>query len=222
MIENIFKYRRVNVPKLKEYGFVEQNRVYRYETPIVNGQFILFVTVKENGDVSTRLIDTESQDEYVLHLVEGSAGEFVGTVRTAFEEVLTDIRGRCFEVEIFKSEQAKQVIEYIRTRYGDELEHLWAKFPSNAIWRRKDNQKWYGILLLLPKRKLGLEGDEIVEIIDLRIAPSKIDQLVDGKTYFAGYHMNKRSWVTICLDGSVPTQAIFEYIDNSYRLALKK
>ncbi|MDE7296593.1 MAG: MmcQ/YjbR family DNA-binding protein, partial [Clostridia bacterium] len=102
------------------------------------------------------------------------------------------------------------------------LAHLWAKFPSNAIWRRKDNQKWYGILLLLSKRKLGLEGDEIVEMIDLRIEPSEIDKLVDGKTYFAGYHMNKRSWFTICLDGSVPTQTIFEYIDNSYRLALKK
>lgn len=37
-------------------------------------------------------------------------------------------------------------IEYVRKKYGDELEFLWTKFPDNAAWRRKDNRKWYGVL----------------------------------------------------------------------------
>jgi predicted DNA-binding protein (MmcQ/YjbR family) len=33
-----------------------------------------------------------------------------------------------------------------------------------------------------------------------------------------GYHMNKKHWNTIILDGSVPDKEIFEWIDHSYDL----
>ena len=33
-----------------------------------------------------------------------------------------------------------------------------------------------------------------------------------------GYHMNKRHWNTVMLDGSVPPDLIFELIDHSYEL----
>ena len=34
--------------------------------------------------------------------------------------------------------------------------------------------------------------------------------------------MNKSSWITIKLDGSVPTKEIYNLIDNSYFLSLMK
>ncbi len=37
----------------------------------------------------------------------------------------------------------------------------------------------------------------------------------------AGYHMNKRHWNTIMLDGSVPEDEILEMIDDSYSLVVK-
>ena len=222
MLQDIFKFKRVNWDKLKKYGFTESENGYNFETLIFDGQFNMLVNISKNGEVSTKVIDEKSGDEYRLHLVESSVGEFVGRVRADFENVLCDIRDKCFETEIFKSEQAKQVIEYIRTRYGDELEFLWEKFSTNAIWRRKDNNKWYGILLVLSKRKLGLDSDEVVDIMDLRIEPSEIESIVDSERFFRGYHMNKKSWFTFCLDNSVPTETIFKFIDNSYALALKK
>jgi len=33
-----------------------------------------------------------------------------------------------------------------------------------------------------------------------------------------GYHMNKKHWNTIIIDGSVPTRLIKEWIDHSYQL----
>ena len=35
-----------------------------------------------------------------------------------------------------------------------------------------------------------------------------------------GYHMNKKSWITIKLDESVETTTIFDLIDNSYNLSI--
>jgi predicted DNA-binding protein (MmcQ/YjbR family) len=44
------------------------------------------------------------------------------------------------------------------------------------------------------------------------------------QTYSAvipGYHMNKRLWNTIVLDGSIPDDEIFEMVDHSYEQVVK-
>ncbi|HMQ31315.1 MAG TPA: MmcQ/YjbR family DNA-binding protein [Chloroflexaceae bacterium] len=35
-----------------------------------------------------------------------------------------------------------------------------------------------------------------------------------------GYHLNKRHWVTLTLDGSLPPELVQELIDESYRLVV--
>jgi len=37
-----------------------------------------------------------------------------------------------------------------------------------------------------------------------------------------GYHMNKKHWNTVYIDGSVPDKEIFSWIDHSYELVIKK
>ena len=75
--------------------------------------------------------------------------------------------------------------------------------------------------MIVSKRKLGLDVDESVEIIDLHADPDFIDAVVDGKAYFRGYHMNKKRWLTVLLDGSVSEHDVFPLIDASYKLAEK-
>ena len=36
-----------------------------------------------------------------------------------------------------------------------------------------------------------------------------------------GYHMNKRHWNTVTIDGSIPDQEIYQMIDSSYNLVFK-
>ena len=49
-----------------------------------------------------------------------------------------------------------------------------------------------------------------------------INDLVDGEKFFKGYHMNKKHWLTIRLDGSVSATEICNLVDISYELSLKK
>ena len=37
-----------------------------------------------------------------------------------------------------------------------------------------------------------------------------------------GYHMNKKHWNTIILDGTVPDKEVFSWIDHSYNLIIGK
>jgi len=135
--------------------------------------------------------------------------------------VLAAVAKACTEPDVFKSEEARRIIAYVREKYRSELEFLWKRFSDNAILRRQDTAKWYAALLILPKIKLGLNEPGLVEIIDLRSKPENIVALVDGKKYFPGYHMNKKHWFAICLDGSVPVEEIFARIDESFTLAVK-
>ena len=74
-------------------------------------------------------------------------------------------------------------------------------------------------MLTVEKRKIGINEDGTIEIIDLKERPDKINLIVDGKIYLPGYHMNKKHWITIPLDYSMSNEKLFAQIDNSYNLA---
>ena len=116
---------------------------------------------------------------------------------------------------MFKSDFARRIIEFARKNWGDELEFLWKQFPDYAVLRRKDTQKWYAVLMRLPRRKLGLDSDETVEIIDLRRTSE-----TDDPRFLPGYHMNKKSWMTIVLDGTVSFDEITGILSSSYDCAI--
>ncbi len=219
-VKNIFQHLRPDPEKLRLYGFTAENGAYLYRTSILGGQFALTVTVK-GGEVSTLLLDAATEEPYALHLVEEAAGAFVGQVRTEFEAVLKDVAARCFVKEIFKSEVTKSLISRVFLLYGDEPEYLWDKFPENAVFRRKDNRKWYSAILTVGREKLGLAGGGNVEVLDVRADPEEIVRLVDGRTVFGGWHMNKKHWISLPLDGTLPIGEIENFLRTSYALAAK-
>lgn len=218
MFEDIFRRRKPVLKKLEAYGFQKTRQFYRYDTDILNAEFRLEITIGENLTPDTKLIESVTGEEYILYKTD-AVGEYVGAVRSAVVAVLQDIAARCYEAAIFKAEQSVKLIAYVREKYGDELEYLWEKFPDNAVWRRKDNKKWYGALLTVSRRKLGIPSDEVVEIIDLRSEPKLLETFIDYKQFYPGWHMNKKHWFTVVLDGSVPLEKICGKLDESYSLA---
>ena len=218
MFEDIFRHKRVIYEKLEGFGFFKIHNTYQYDTDVLDGEFCLKITIGKNPVPDTKLIEKSNDEEYILYKTDAT-GEYVGSVRAAIAVVLQNIVDQCYESTIFKAEQSLKIITYVREKYGDELEYLWEKFPDNAIWRRKDNKKWYGALLTVSRRKLGIKSDEMVEIIDLRSEPENLQNLIDNEQYYPGWHMNKKHWYTIILDGSVPLEQICRKIDESHFLA---
>lgn len=217
MFEDLFQYKRVNLEKLEPFGFIKNEDIYRYEIDILDCEFHLVVTIDTNLKLDTTLIEKTTQEEYILYKTHAS-GEYVGKIRDAVKSVLQDILDQCYYQSLFMSEQAQNIIEYVRKTYGDELEFLWDKYPRNAIFRHQENKKWYGAMLSVSKRKLGISSDEIVEILDLRNSFEKVEKIVDHKKYYPGWHMNKKYWYTIILDGSISLKDIYRCIDESYQM----
>ncbi|MBS6397920.1 MAG: MmcQ/YjbR family DNA-binding protein [Clostridiales bacterium] len=221
MFEEITERKKPIPEKLISYGFENKGDHFRYITDICNGAFVLMVQISAGGEVGTDLIEKETGEAYILYKTSAS-GAYVGEIRAAIGQVLHRIVENCYEAAVFKMAQARMVIAFVRDLYGDEPEFLWKKTPDNAIWRRKDNRKWYGAILTVAGKKIGLQTDKRVEIIDLRMDPTEAEMILSRENYYPGWHMNKKSWYTIVLDGSVSDEELKDRIRESYKLAGRK
>ena len=218
-IKDFIKNKKINFKKLKEFGFELIDNSYYYHTSLLKNQFKMSVKINLDNSIFTEIIDTETNEPYVLHLLEIKRSGYSEKIYKAYSEILEKIKKVCFEDEIFKANYTKEIVAYVKNKYGDELEFLWEKSPKNAVVRRKSSNKWYAVILTIPKRKIGLESDEVIEVINLHNIPKEIEKLIDYKRYFPAYHMNKKHWCTICLDGTIELKEIYKKIDISYELA---
>lgn len=220
IFEKIFKDKKANKEKLLMYGFTENENCFLYQRQIMEGEFKIVIKIKD-GQIETAVYEVETGELYTLHLVPHAQGAFVGKVRLEYLSLLEDIRQKCFEYDVFREDNTKKIIEFVKQEFNSSLEFLWPKFSNNAICRRQDNQKWYIAFMKITADKIGLNDKKIIEIIDLRVNKTDSNRLLDHKTIFPAYHMNKQSWITIKLDSVKHIEQIYDLIRASYALALK-
>ncbi len=111
---------------------------------------------------------------------------------------------------------------YAENTYGVSPDYPFSTAPTYAVLRHLSNRKWFALLMDVPRSRLGLEGEEKVEILNLKCDPilSGSLRLQDG--YLPAYHMNHDGWLTILLDGTVPFEEIVPLLDLSYELTKPK
>jgi len=67
----------------------------------------------------------------------------------------------------------------------------------------------------------ALADVELFESINLKVDPEQGVALREKYTAVQpGYHMNKKHWITVLMDGSVPDKLVREWIDDSYQLVV--
>ncbi len=219
MFEELFFKKKINQKALLAYGFQKMGDVYFYKTAIMEGAFLLEVRLDAMGDVTTRLTE-DGGEEYALYKTPAQ-GAYVGRVRDAISRVLEEIAYRCFTASPFRGEQTLDLIAYAENQYGDCPEFLWEKSPGNAILRRKDTGKWYAVFLTLSKSKLGFDSEKTVEIVNFHGENAAVEALLKCPHRYPAWHMNKKTWFTLILDGSINREELYALLDESYRLAKK-
>jgi predicted DNA-binding protein (MmcQ/YjbR family) len=62
---------------------------------------------------------------------------------------------------------------------------------------------------------------DLFESINLKCDPETAQELREiHPAVQPGYHMNKKHWNTIIMDGSLPDRLIFSWVDHSYQLVV--
>jgi len=219
MYEELTRGYKLKPDALEPYGFQKDGNAWKYHTMIMDGEFALTVTVTADGTLDTAAVETATGEEYVLYKT-NAQGAFLGDVRTQVKEVLEKIISSCYMPSVFKYRQTDMMIEYVRKSFGDEPEFLWKSYPDAAVWRRKDNEKWYGVIMTVARGKVdGTDSGEMAEIVDLMMESSEKEEILGTEGYYPGWHMNKNSWFTIILDGTLSDEELKSRIDRSRTLA---
>ena len=107
--------------------------------------------------------------------------------------------------------QRERITQYIQDTYGSQ-----ADSPGNAIFRHPASKKWYAALMRVLPEKLGLAGEEALDVMDIRCSTIMIGSLLSTKGFLPAYHMNKNHWISIVLDNSVPDDQITPLLELSY------
>ena len=113
--------------------------------------------------------------------------------------------------------QREEIIALIKKKYKADPEFLWMRYPDYAVFRHADNRKWFAIIMDVKREKLGLDGGGAVDILNVKISDPLLAELLIGQPgYLKGYHISRGSWVSIQLDGTLPTEEIALRLSESF------
>lgn len=215
----IFKSYQFNHEKARAYGFVENEEVWNYSCKILQGDFVMTVSITPDN-VSFQVFDQETGDLYPQVHMESMTGSFVASVREACLEILYQIRKTCFDVQDFIFPQTKRIMTQVQEKYSNQLEYLWEKSPDTAVLRHEGNKKWYAVLMKISWDKLEKGGEGQVEAVNLK--HDQVADLLSKKGIYPAFHMNKRYWISVALDDTLSDEEVLELIEKSWNLTTKK
>ena len=117
--------------------------------------------------------------------------------------------------------QKDEIFAYAAKTYGAAGDHPFARDLVSTVLRHEQTRKWYALFMRIDRSKLGDFPEEEVDMVNLKCDPYLAASLWDERSIFPSYHMNRRSWITVVLDGSVPTEKICSLLDLSFDLTGK-
>ena len=111
---------------------------------------------------------------------------------------------------------------YIEDFYGIKYDCPFEDELDAWAFRHPDNKKWFALVMRIKKCKLGIDSSEFIDVVNLKCAPEIMDDLWHEYGVFPAYHMSKKHWLTLCLDGSCNDETIKFVTNISYTLTEKK
>lgn len=103
--------------------------------------------------------------------------------------------------------------------FGDAQEdHPWMDDPDSTVFRHRGNKKWFALVMNIPQSRLGMAGEERIDVVNLKADPILIGSLRGEKGIYPAYHMNKNRWVSLALGGSAADEQIKWLLCMSHQL----
>ena len=213
--DEIFLKKKFDFEKLKEFGFCFENNTYTYSEDFMDGDFKAVIEISDV--LKGKVIDNNSNEEYMPLRIESFDGEYVCKVREAYKSILKRIADICCTDVFFANDQANRITNRIFQTYGVKPDFPWK--DDNGVFRHLDNNKWCSLIMCVSLDALLKNGDNRkLNIINLKIDTSKRDELYEIDGIYPAFHMNHKTWISVVLDDTICDDKIIELIQSSFDL----
>ena len=201
--------------KLLAYGFTEADGNLVVKKEIADSQFYAEIKLSEKT-LTADVFETATDEKYVLFNVASAQGAFVGQIRSEVQNVIEEIRDKCFISRDIK----EKYVDFLHSYFNAPGDNPWAEEPYNSSTvYRCPNNKWFALIMQIKFKNLGCESDEPVWAVNLKA--EKVESITDKKSIFPAYHMNKKYWITVLLTAVTDFEKLCELTKKSFALVQK-
>lgn len=211
----LFCSAKIKKDSLEAAGFTTSDGVNYTMSPTVSGGAFradIELSLTEQT-LTVHLFDTATGEKYALFDMPSSHGAFVGSLREEVQMIIDEIRSKCFESKDLKDDY----IAWIKTQFGAEPDFPWPDTPDFCVFRCL-NEKWFALIMKVKYKQIGLTGDEEVWVVNMKADQAEIPNLIDKKSIFPAWHMNKKHWITVLLTAATDFEKLCELTLKSYEL----
>lgn len=110
---------------------------------------------------------------------------------------------------------------YIKSAFGIFPDHPFARYPDISVYRHPGNRKWFAAQMTVPKTTVGMQEDGIIDIVNVKCDPEVLRSFFGQPGIYPAYHMNRKHWLTVALDGRVDDSTLEFLLGISYDLTAK-
>ena len=215
----IFRSAKIKKDSLEASGFkTTDDNSYSMNQTVSKGAFNAAITLSLSDQTLTvHLFDSATGEKYALFDMPNSHGALVASFREEVQQLIDGIKSKCFETSDLKDDY----IAWIKTQFGAEPDYPW---PDDAPWSfvfRCPNEKWFALVMRIKYRQLGLTGDEEVWVVNMKASQDEIPNLIDKKSIFPAWHMNKKHWITVLLTAVTDFEKLCKLTQKSWELVSK-
>ena len=116
----------------------------------------------------------------------------------------------------------KEFEDLVLDRYGVRADYPFEEDFETGVFRHENSGKWFALAMNIPERKLGINGDMQIEVVNFKCAPEVIESLAEIEPgIYRAYHMNKTHWLSVSL-GECDNDTVSWLLGISYDLTRSK
>ena len=198
------------------YGFSRNESGFELKKELSDaGLYAVFAIAGKRFEVN--VFDSYTDEEYLPFNVADNITGFVTGIREQVETLVQEIKEKC----LLKANMKLRLMEYCTGQFGTKPEAPWEDSPEFFTFKTARKNKWYAIFMTIPYKSLGLTARGTLDIVNIKLPPEKVRDLMDRVHFYPAYHMNKKHWITIILDKEVDELLVQRLLEESYSLVEK-
>ena len=93
----------------------------------------------------------------------------------------------------------QEFLELCLSTYGTSPDYPFDEDFETAVLRHADNHKWYAIVMRVSRRKFGIDSDEVIDVVNLKLPTEMFGSFGATDGVYPAYHMNKIHWISVLL-----------------------
>ena len=90
-------------------------------------------------------------------------------------------------------------LKYCLDTYGTSPDYPFDDDFETAVLRHTSNRKWYALSMCVSRRKFGLDSDELIAVVNLKLPTEMFGSFGTSDGVYPAYHMNKLHWISVLL-----------------------